>query len=124
MSAGAFVISSYRASYNTDQIHPIKIQPETLAASANSVANNAPSDPPTSPISAVVSRGKRTRGLIPRTVTLRLNEDQILTGYLPRSVTIIPVLLPATFGAWPRGAEVDYLGAVWTIIGRSQEEAR
>lgn len=123
MSAGAFVISSYRASYNTDQIHPIRIQPETLAASANSTANNAPSDPANSPISAVVSRGKRSKGLIPRTVTIRLNEDQILTGYLPRSITTIPVLLPATFAAWTTGSEVDYLGAVWTIVGRSQEEA-
>lgn len=124
MSAGAFVISSYRASYNTDQIHPIRIQPETLAATANSVANNAPSDPQNSPISAVISRGKRARGLMPRTVTIRLNEGQILDGYLPRSITTIPVLLPATFGVWTFGSEVDYLGAVWTVTGRSQEEAR
>lgn len=123
MSAGAFVISRYEASYAAN-IHPIRVQPETTAASIGGTDNDPPAGVVNNPISVVVSRGRRSRGLIPRTVTLRAPATGQPAGYLALGLTTIPALTEAFFTAATAGAEVTYLGATFTVVGRSPEIVR
>lgn len=122
MSAGVFVNSKYEATYDPTRIHPIRVQPETALQSLgeDSLAgiNN--------PISARVSAGKRSKGLIARSITMRLNDATPIAGYKPGSVTRIPILTNADFAAASAqvGAERTYLAGTWTVIGRSPEIAR
>lgn len=122
MSAGAFEISRYQASYNGGtEIHPIKIQPETLLAEINGVANDAPTGALTNPISASVSKGKREYGLCARFVTLRAPATGQPTGYEPRGLTKIPALTTAFFDEANRGVTCTYLGASFTVVSSTQE---
>lgn len=123
MSAGAFTISRYAASYDTE-IHPIRVQPETLAAAIGATTNAAPTGSVTNPISAVVSRGRRARGLIPRTVALRAPATGQPDGYLPNGITVIPALQESFFNAAIAGVNVTYLGSTFTVAFRSPELAK
>ena len=127
MSAGQFKIGRYGASYNMVdvQIHPIRIQPETNDAEAQTtppVSNVDAGTAINNPISAIISRGKRARGLSPRTITLR-NISGLPEGYLDDSVTRIPALTLDFYNACTPGTEVNYLGGVWQVVGRSPESA-
>lgn len=116
MSAGQFVISSYGASYDLAQIHPIRIQPETLAAQPT-----APADPPTSPISARVSGSKRTLGLIARKVVLRDDLADPPEGYQPSGRLTIPILSDADFANITKGQTLTYLGVDMVVVGKIPE---
>jgi len=121
MSAGAFVNTFYEASYADSTRHPIKVQPETRDAAIGTVGNIAPDSGAINPISAVTSRGKRARGLVPRKVTIK-NEGEPVAGYQTNSVTTIPALSRAFYNAAVKGANVDYLGKdSWVVVGRSPE---
>lgn len=98
MSAGVFTKTKYQASYGAGtSIHPIKVQPETVSCSINSVSNDPPDGDVNNPISAVVSRGRRAKGLIVRTVTLEAPTTSPPTGYKPGGLTTIPCLTEAFF---------------------------
>jgi len=98
MSAGGFVKSKYAASYDGGgNIHPIRVQPETIACEINGVANEPPDGNINNPISALVSRGRRARGLIARTVTLRSPVSDQVSGYLAGGLTTIPCLNESFF---------------------------
>lgn len=129
MSSGAFSKSKYAASYGDGtNIHPIRVQPETITCSVNSVANTAPTGAVTSPISALVSRGRRARGLIVRTVTLRADATTPPTGYKPGGLTTIPCLTTAFFNACAAATDtttVSYLGSTnWKVSYVSDEKVR
>lgn len=120
MSAGLFQLSRYAAVYNASAIHPIRVQPETIAMSTigtPAVTNAAPTGAVNNPISAIVSRSNRSRGLIPRRVRLRYATGTLPTGYDTRSVTVIPILNATFAGAVSIGTQVTYLGATWTVVG-------
>lgn len=127
MSAGAFVRSRYAASYLGTAIHPIKVQPETIAASivgtpANT--NAAPTGAGTNPISAQVSRSTRALGLHARLISLRISGTPP-TGYSSGSTVRIPGLNVAFFQACQLpGAQVTYLGTTWNVVGTRSEEVR
>lgn len=98
MSAGGFVKAKYAASYDADSnIHPIRVQPETITCEINGVANDEPAGDITNPISALVSRGRRARGLIARTVTLVSAVTGQPTGYKAGGFTTIPCLTEAFY---------------------------
>lgn len=100
MSAGVFSKTKYQASYGAGTaIHPIKVQDTTLTCSINSVVNDPPTGDVNNPISAVVSRGRRAKGLIVRTVTLEAPTTSPPTGYKPGGLTTIPCLTEAFFEA-------------------------
>lgn len=125
MSAGAFLIRRYAASYGAgDQVHPIRVQPETIAATIDGTANAQASGALTNPISAVVSRGKRGKGLIARAVTLRAPESNAPDGYKPGGTTIIPALSTAFYNKAVAGASCTYLGATFTVVGTRPEVAQ
>lgn len=129
MSAGRFTGSRYQASYGAGTaIHPIRVQPETIALTIDSVANDPPAGAITNPISAVVSRGVNARGLRPRTVTLRAPDTDPPATYLAGGTTTVPLLNPAIFTAAANADDetaVSYLGVTtWTVVGVSGEVAQ
>jgi len=121
MSAGAFVRSRYQASYTGTPIHPIRVQPESIAASIGGVVNNPPAAAAANPISARVSGGKRTLGLTARKVIIAAPTASPPTGYLPGGKTVIPALTEAFYNAAIKGATCTYLGASFTVVARSVE---
>lgn len=128
MSAGEFVTANYLASYGTGtNIHPIRVQPETLEATVNDgtgdIANSGSPDPRTNPISALVSRGSRTRGLRSRLLYL-VEPATPPEGYDENSKTVIPALTPTFASVAVTSGTVSYLGTTWTVTGTGAEIAR
>ena len=129
MSAGEFTKSRYAASYGAGTaIHPIRVQPETISLTINSVPNDPPAGAITNPISALVSRGKRAKGLIARTVTLRAPFTGQPTDYVPGGLTTIPCLNVDIYNAAVAAdddTDVSYLGNTgYRVAGFSPEIAR
>lgn len=129
MSAGAFIRTRYAADYGAGTaIHPIRIQPETEDLIVATNQNTAPSGAITNPISAVVSRGKRARGLRPRLIALRTPTTSPPSGYIPGGIIIVPALNKAIFAAAEtatQDTEVTYLGlATFKVAYVLIEEAR
>lgn len=125
MSAGVFVSARYAASYAAE-IHPIRVQPETIAASIGGTSNGQPGGALSSPISAIVSATSRQLGLHPRAVYIRASDDagNVPEGYKPGGITRIPALQEAFWNAAIKGATVSYLGEDFTVVSRVPENAR
>lgn len=125
MSAGIFVNAVYSATYDGGtHLHPIRVQPETLAATAGSVANGATDTPANSPISAMVSKSRRGLGLHARMVHLK-SVATPPTGYKTGSTVRIPALQEAFYNACAiTGTSVTYLSTTWVSTGVSAEEVR
>lgn len=122
MSAGAFQISKYAASYgNGDQIHPIRVQPETLSATIDGTANAAPTGAVNNPIQCRVSGGKRQIGLLARYVTLQAPATGQPSTYQAGGVTRIPALTEAFYNKATKGASCTYLSVTYTVVSRSRE---
>lgn len=130
MSAGEFVVQAkYAASYDTDNIHPITVQPETLELEINtisgtptSVGNDQPGGAVNNPISAVTSLTRRQRGLKPRFVTIRFTETP--SGYKDGATIPLPWLNRATFDSFQPGAVAAYLGKPCVVVAKEPERAR
>lgn len=124
MSAGAFTTSKY-ASTATATVHPIRVQPETLALQLGSTANAAPSGTAVLP-SAQVSRGRRSIGINARTVTIKFATGAAPTGYKAESPITLPWLQENTAftGAVPGVTAVTYLGQTAILVGKSSEITR
>ena len=127
MSAGAFINSRYAANYAAATIHPIRVQPETIAASAaapgGAVTNDPPADPTTNPISAQVTKSTRSLGLHARLISIKVTGTPP-TGYLAGSTVRLPALTPAFAAAAIKGVVITYLGATWEVIGTRAEVTR
>lgn len=126
MSAGAFTIVNYQASYDDAVQHPIRVQPETTTAAtavAPIVENLGATGLDPNPISAVSSLTQRSLGLKPRAVNLELSGTPP-TGYIAGSRTSIPALTIDFYNACVRGTTVNYLGTEWTVVSRTPEYAR
>ena len=126
MSSGVFVKSKYQASYGAGtQIHPIRVQPETIAANFGGDTNAAPSGAINNPISAVISRGARAKGLRPRTISIQLDADSVAPeGYKALAITRIPILTSGVFNDIEEGQGVSYLGGSWKVVGKTDEDAQ
>jgi hypothetical protein len=126
MSAGSFLRSRYQASWDTDQIHPIRVQPETIAmadSGSPTTTNSAPTGSITIPISAHVSGGTRSLGLIPRKFSLELT-GTAPTGYVTGSRVSLPILTESFYNAVSVNDEVTYLGTTWQVISKTPESTR
>lgn len=123
MSSGAFILSRYRASYGDgSNVHPIKIQPETVGLQFGTEINIPSVNSPTSPISAVVSRGSRALGLTPRKVTFRFTGSNPINGtYKEGSTLSVPWLIPFTT-ALSKGVQGTYLGEAVELVGLIPEK--
>ena len=120
MSAGAFVNSFYESN-ELGSVHPIRVQPETLALELGGEANDAPDGAAAIGPSAQVSRGKRALGINARTVTVRLTAA--LTGYAAGSTITLPWLDPATYdGITKKVTTGTYLGTACLCVGKGPEQ--
>lgn len=123
MSAGTFENVFYELSAeNGGGKTRARVQPETLEATIGAAANISAGGPATIPGSAVISRGRRSRGINMRYVTLRWTGSPP-TGYDGLTVRI-PVLTPATFTTWILGGTGTYLGQPVEVVGRTPEAVR
>lgn len=118
MSEGTFVDSRYQR--NNGDIHPIRVQPETLLASFDATINTAPAGPTTSDITAKTSRGNRGFGLKPRTVTIKWT-GVVPDGYDPQGLVTIPVLQQAAWEAIDKNTVITYLGGTGKQAFKSPE---
>jgi hypothetical protein len=122
MSAGAFSDSFYESN-ELGSVHPIRVQPETIALVLGGQANTAPSGTGAIGPSAQVSRGKRSIGINARTVTIELTAS--LAGYLSGSKITLPWLDSATFSAiTPKVTTGTYLATACKVVGKSPETVR
>jgi hypothetical protein len=122
MSAGAFADSFYESN-ELGTVHPIRIQPETLALTLGGQANDAPDGASAIGPSAQVSRGKRAIGINARSVSIKLTAA--LTGYKAGSVITLPWLDPATFAdITPKVTTGTYLATACIVSGKSPETVR
>lgn len=122
MSAGAFTNSKYAASYGAgDNIHPIRVQPETIEATGNAEDNDPPAGDINNPISVLSSKSRRSPGIHPRYVRLKVTGAPP-AGYSETSVVRLICLNQAFYEAIAaKGTEVQYLGSAWQVIGFSPE---
>lgn len=126
MSAGDFSATLYEATYNNTQIHPIKLQPETLDATFSNgtdpaFENNSPTGVATSPISAQVSLGRKQVGLRARYVLCRWITKP--SGYDGDTFKLV-VPDRSNFDQIAFGFSVTYLGGTGTVIAKEPERAR
>lgn len=123
MSTGAFQNSFYNSN-KTGDVHPIRIQPETLTLSVGGVANAAAAGPAGSPISAQVSQSKRSKGLNARTVTFKFTPASP-AGYLVNSPITLPWLAGVgDFDNFKAGDPISYQGGSGEIVGTTAETAK
>lgn len=123
MSAGEFTRTFYELDTgNGGGIARVRVQPETISATINGVANDAPAGPATLPVTAQVSKGNREIGIGCRTVTLEFT-GSLPTDYSGDNVTI-PVLQESTYASWTVGQTGTYLSVPVEVVGRSPESVR
>lgn len=124
MSAGLFSRSKYQAVYGTgNNIHPIQVQPETLALTIDGVANAAPTGALNQSVSASVSRGRRAVGLNANLVRIKFS-GAVPDGYKTDGVISLPMLAPAIRVKAIRGAAGTYLTLPIEVVGVSAETVR
>lgn len=121
MSAGAFT----RTFYTDDdgEVHPLRVQPETLQAEFNSVVNAAPAGPTTSDISAQVTGSRRGLGLFARYVTVKFTATPP-AGYLANSVYKIVVPSKTVYDAITVNSAGEYLDVATQVISKTDEVQR
>jgi hypothetical protein len=122
MSSGAFTDSFYESN-ELGSVHPIRVQPETLALTLGGQANTAPSGTGAIGPSAQVSRGKRSIGINARTVTVRLTAA--LANYATGATITLPWLDPATFAdITAKVTTGTYLSTACKVVGKSPETVK
>lgn len=121
MSAGAFTRSKYEA--DSGDIHPIRVQAETLTASLGGGANSAPAGAIDNGQLVRVGGSPRAYGIKARSVTL-LTGDTPPDGYKPNSYLRIPILTEARYDAIVLYSTGTYNGATVTIVGKNRESGK
>lgn len=120
MSAGAFVLSFYEA--DDDEIFPIRVQPETLAASIGAV-NAGATGPATVPVFARTGGGRREYGRKTRSVSVKFT-GAVPDGYATDRLLRIPIMTSAVFSGIDVGDTGTYLGVGVQVVGKSSESGR
>ena len=124
MSGGDYIRSLYEL--NGGSIAPIRIQPETLTLTLNSVANAAPAGTATAGFpSAKVSGTRRSFGINTRKVRVKFT-GTLPPGYSGGKDTIsLPVLQPSVFNGYAKGQTGTYTleGTAYDVefVGKSTE---
>lgn len=121
MSTGNFLISKYELNGGST-IVPCRLQPETVALTDGTTANDPPSGPVNLSVSAKASKGNREYGIGMRCITGSW-QGSPPAGYSGDNV-VIPVLTEAAFAAYQIGVTLTYLGASLTVVARKEEFLR
>lgn len=122
MSAGVF-INNARYETNRGEIAKIRVQPETLQLELDGVQNEQAAGAITLPVSAVVSKGRRSRGLNARIVRIAWI-GAAPAGYDARGIITLPWLNPNTFDQLDEGAVGTYLTFPVRYVGKTTESAK
>lgn len=120
MSAGPFERSFYEL--ENGEIAKIRVQPETIALTIGGVANAAATGPASVPGSAVVSRGRRAKGINARLV--RISFPTPPSGYKANSPIALPWLAEGTFADLEVDDTGTYLGQACVLVGKTGESIR
>ena len=123
MSAGSPINTVYES--GSGLFFPIRVQPETLSLTLNSVANTAPANTPGAGLpSAKGSGGRRSIGVNARLVRFRFT-DTSPTGYKPGGTISLPVLQAAVYAAYGKSQTGTYTlnGTAYTVeyVGKTPE---
>lgn len=118
MSQGSFARSRYEA--GNGEIHPIRVQPETLTLSVGGETNTPPAGATTIGLSAKVSGSKRQFGLSARTVSF-VWTGAVPDGFDPSGTIRLPILRPALWEGIETDDAVSYLGGTGVVVGKSAE---
>lgn len=121
MSAGRFVRTRYETARGN--IHPIRVQPETLVLTIAGATNDAPAGSVDGQGSARVSTGRRSLGINARLVRLAWS-GSAPAGYDANGTITLPWLQELTFVALLPGATGTYLGAGVVLVGKTGESVR
>lgn len=114
MSAGAFQNSFYTS--DSGDVYNIRLQPETLAFSAQGTPATAATAEP----SAIANGARRRIGVNARSVRLEWTGTPP-TGYDANSVVRVPIVTLAAYTAISKGDTVTYLGAPARVLGKTPE---
>ncbi len=114
MSAGRFTFGTYASDGGT--IYPFQFQPETVQAwnpiPVGQPAANTPS--------AVVSRGKRSRGVNTRTARFRW-QGSVPEGYETAGIIRLPIFTKTAWDALAKATDYAYLGSQLRLVGKTNE---
>jgi len=120
MSAGEFNDVTYET--NQGLKTTVKVQPETLALTLNSVANASASGDKTAGMpSARVGGSRRQIGINTRTVTIAFS-GAAPTGYKAGGKVRLPVPDPTVWDGYDKGQTGTYLGVAVKFAGKSDEK--
>ncbi len=123
MSSGKFTRTFYELSEeNGGGIAPIRLQPETLAATIGGVTNAAPDGPATIPGSVTISQGRKSAGVNARYITVAWDEAPP-TNYSGLTARIV-VPDPIVYSAATLGSAVTYLATAAKVVGRTPETVK
>ena len=121
MSTGSFVNTRYEDGANGD-IHPIRVQPETLTLDITGTTNPAPTGNINSERRAFVSSRRRRGAVCARLIGLKVTNSGP-NEYLEGSTLYVPILRPTTYATLlgKLGQSGTYNGATVEVIGSSGE---
>lgn len=123
MSSGAFTRTFYGISAeNGGGVAPIRLQPETLAATIAGTANAAVAGPATQAGSVTISQGRRSAGINARYITVAW-DGAPPTDYSGLTARIV-VPDPDVYAGCTLGDAVTYLSTAATIVGRTPETVK
>lgn len=120
MSSGQFTNTKYQL--DSGAIAKIRVQPETLAFTAGSAANTAPSGAVDRNQFAKVGGSRRTYGIHARGLRVRFVTPP--TDYAAGTDIFIPVLTSANYATYLNSATGTYLGQSVTIVGYTPERVK
>jgi len=114
MSAGRFTFGVYNSDGGVS--YPFQFQAETIttwnpAAAGVPVANTP---------SAVVSKGKRSRGVNARTARFRWS-GSVPEGYEPAGIIRLPIFTKNAWDALAKNTDYAYLGNTLRLVGKTNE---
>jgi hypothetical protein len=119
MSAGRFELVAYET--DAGVLVPARVQPETLLATFGGTVNApATGSPAPGYPSIIISKSKRSNGIHPRTVTVRINAG-LPDGYVVPGTFTIPCMNEAAYTSATKGAAAGYLGGTGKVVGKSPE---
>ena len=119
---GQFTNAKYEASEGTF-IFPIKVQPETLAFEAGGTVNAVPAGAVTANLpSATVSKSRRSIGVHPRTVTVKVTSTGVAANNAVGTIIQIPIMSKTAYAAFTKGQTGTYNDDAVTVVGKTGEK--
>lgn len=122
MSAGAFTLTRYED--DKGNIHPIRVQPETITMSLGAGSNSPPADPVDTESYVRATGGKRRYGILARRVALAWTAAPP-AGYKAGSLVVVPILSSALWNTLIEGVTTgSYLGSNVVVVGLRSQAGR